>query len=259
MELNSRIKQARGSLNQADFAKKIGVSPRTLGHYESGTRVPDAKTIENICVQTGVTPNWLILGDDTDQQKSRSPEPVSKRIDLLKSQLESALADNSKLLKEKGELAIQLLEKAIDPERDFVVPVIGLAECSLPGWEQISKKGLHAVAPVDIWKIKNSFGVIASSDSMSPAGIEPGHLVFCNPELDPEPGDAVYVEQDHNHATIKLYRGETGKRETLMLRLQGWQPKNEKRPGEHPKPFTMEMPKSAVKLLATVVYIKRRF
>ncbi len=266
-DILDRIRQACEIKTNTQLAEVLGISQTSVSKAKTKGHIP-SDWIVAISHKYGISADWILYGtgpkklsmrDNDDLAKSQEVGREDKDIRALMDENRDLLKENKQLLHDKNKLLGDLIEKAIDPERDFVVPVVGLAECSLPGWEQISKKGLHAVAPVDIWKIKNSFGVIASSDSMSPAGIEPGHLVFCNTKMDPEPGDAVYIEQDDNHATIKLYLGETGKRDTLMLRLQGWQPKNEKRPGEHPKPFTMEMPKSAVKLLATVVYVKRRF
>ena len=144
MNLGERIKKARGKLNQVEFAAKIGISARSLGYYEKDAHVPDAATIKAICTVTGVSSDWLLFGDDLIPDDSDLAEIIKYDEINYKNQIKKLQDENRKLLHEKGELAIQLVEKAIDPERDFVVPVIGLAECSLSGWEQISKKGLHA-------------------------------------------------------------------------------------------------------------------
>ena len=73
--LGDRLKQLRGSLSQSDFAASIGVSQRTIGHYEKNERQPDAEAIKNICANFQVSPSWLLFG-----QEEKSPaSAISKR------------------------------------------------------------------------------------------------------------------------------------------------------------------------------------
>lgn len=62
MDLSQRIKAARGSLSQAEFGKRIGISQTSIGNYESGIRFPDSKTIVAICKTFGVSSEWLLMG-----------------------------------------------------------------------------------------------------------------------------------------------------------------------------------------------------
>lgn len=49
--------------NQAAFALLIGVSQPALNNYLKGIRRPDLDVAINIQVKTGVTLDWLYLGD----------------------------------------------------------------------------------------------------------------------------------------------------------------------------------------------------
>jgi transcriptional regulator with XRE-family HTH domain len=61
-EISSRLKEARGSLSQEDFAAKIGVSFRTYQYYEGGVRAPKWPVLSKIAVLCGVTVDWLLTG-----------------------------------------------------------------------------------------------------------------------------------------------------------------------------------------------------
>lgn len=50
-------------LNQASFAARIGVSQPALNNYLKGIRRPDLDVAINIQTKTGVTLDWLYLGD----------------------------------------------------------------------------------------------------------------------------------------------------------------------------------------------------
>jgi transcriptional regulator with XRE-family HTH domain len=49
--------------NQASFASLIGVSQPALNNYLKGIRRPDLDIAINIQTKTGVTLDWLYLGD----------------------------------------------------------------------------------------------------------------------------------------------------------------------------------------------------
>lgn len=50
-------------LNQAGFANLIGVSQPALNNYLKGLRRPDLDVAINIQIKTGVTLDWIYLGD----------------------------------------------------------------------------------------------------------------------------------------------------------------------------------------------------
>ena len=230
MSLGSRIKQCRGGRSQAEYAKDIGVSPRTVGNYETDTRLPDAKTIRHICADAKVTSDWLLF-----EKADEVPALKADRDDLLG----------------------QLIEKAWDPERDFVVQALGLVESSLDGWQAIKRTPMWVAAPVDIHRA-GGFGVVAIGDSMLPAGVEPGFLLYCDPTIPPKRGDLVYLEDLEGNATIRVFQRITDQGGEEVYQLKGWLDPDGDLPNEPQKPFTFETPKSKIARLAVVVYVKRR-
>ncbi|WP_420798718.1 helix-turn-helix domain-containing protein [Nitratireductor pacificus] len=49
--------------NQSQFAQRIGVSQPALNNYLKGLRRPDLDVAINIQARTGVTLDWIYLGD----------------------------------------------------------------------------------------------------------------------------------------------------------------------------------------------------
>lgn len=136
------------------------------------------------------------------------------------------------------------------------VPLMGLASCGIQGWEQVMPFPVSAAIP---GATPHMVAVIASGDSMAPAGIASGHICFCDPDQNPIPGDAVYVVKKDGMGAIKQFLGEGAEvGEDLPpdhIRLQGWRsPVN----GLQPDTFTLDIAKRDVKTLATVVFMKRR-
>jgi transcriptional regulator with XRE-family HTH domain len=253
-DFSERIRLLRGDISQKDFAQLVGVNINSLRHYEKGVRRPNVDIVVNICRHTGASPDWLILGEGPMRRHDRST--VSVPVDGK----EAVRRDEAvrKLTREIEELRAKLKESDAEPERNLVIPVLGLAECSLSGWYTFTNTALYTVAPVDIAKSKGGFSAIAIGDSMVPAGIEPGAFVFCDPNLEPKVGDAVFVERIDGHATIKIYAGISQVAGNDMIRLHGWLPRNKDNPSLPQKPFTLEESKKLIKRVAPVVYVKRR-
>lgn len=99
-----------------------------------------------------------------------------------------------------------------------VVPVVGLAECGLKGWYQESPTGLFASAPPAVAADPGGLAVIATGDSMRPAGIRPGDMVFCRPVETPDEGDSVLVDLADGSMALKRWGGAAGG----WVALQGW-------------------------------------
>lgn len=100
----------------------------------------------------------------------------------------------------------------------------------------------------------NAVAVIASGESMLPAGIASGHICYCDPEQEPLAGDAVLITRRDGLATIKVYLGDSDRGEKWM-RLKGWLPNNGS--GQR-KDFFLEIMKSEIEGVAPVIYVRRR-
>ncbi|MCL2036431.1 MAG: helix-turn-helix domain-containing protein [Oscillospiraceae bacterium] len=88
--LPQRLKQLRTdkSINQIQLAQEMGVNQGTVGKWETGTRKPDAKTLEKLADYFAVTVDYL-LGRDGDNPeiillaRKLEPLPESDRDFLL--------------------------------------------------------------------------------------------------------------------------------------------------------------------------------
>ena len=63
--MHERIKQLRMhlSLNQSDFASRLGVSQSAVAAWELGTRNPMDAVIQSICREFNVSERWLREGE----------------------------------------------------------------------------------------------------------------------------------------------------------------------------------------------------
>lgn len=65
-----RLKQLRGKESREDFAKRIGISSRSLVNYEQGDREPKIDIVKLICANLGISADWLIFGDESGEKKT---------------------------------------------------------------------------------------------------------------------------------------------------------------------------------------------
>ena len=60
-----RLRELRGfDTNQADFAKRLGISQSQLSKYERGVAVPPADVLIRIKERLKVSVDWLLFGED---------------------------------------------------------------------------------------------------------------------------------------------------------------------------------------------------
>lgn len=66
-DIGSRIKMVRmqKGINQEDFAKMLGVIPKTVQHYEANNIIPNFSKLEKIAKILNVTVNELTIGQDS--------------------------------------------------------------------------------------------------------------------------------------------------------------------------------------------------
>lgn len=97
--ISERLKSLRedADLSQKELAKALGVSPSTIGMYESGKRTPDSDMLTRICDFFNVSVDYL-LG----------------RIDNKKITIDSLYGTNKKFSESVETIAAHLDEKAKD-------------------------------------------------------------------------------------------------------------------------------------------------
>ena len=72
MELSERIALARkqAGLSQEQLGEKLGVSRQAVSKWESGQTNPDVAYVAEMCRLFGVSSDWLLLGQETEQARN---------------------------------------------------------------------------------------------------------------------------------------------------------------------------------------------
>lgn len=84
MELNvfsERLNELRGSMSQAEFGKMCGISRVTVGFYENGERLPDARILAQIAQACNVTSDYLLGLSDLKGDVQMSNNSFRRSID----------------------------------------------------------------------------------------------------------------------------------------------------------------------------------
>lgn len=129
------------------------------------------------------------------------------------------------------------------------VSVVGLASCGVQGMEQVMP---YAVTVSPLQFSPRAVAVLASGESMVPAGIASGHVCYCDPAQKPLPGEAVFLQQKDGLGALKLFLG-PGEQEGHTS-FKGWLPA---RNGGR-REFIMEIPNDLIDTIATVILVRRR-
>lgn len=130
------------------------------------------------------------------------------------------------------------------------VPLVGLASCGVHGLEQIMPFAV-TVSPIAL--SNKSVAVVASGESMVPAGIASGHVCYCDPEQEPLAGEAVFLRRKDGLGALKLFLGR-GEREGSLL-FKGWLPPDDK---GNRKEFLIDVEKVSIDSIAPVIFVRRR-
>ncbi|MGI6546257.1 MAG: helix-turn-helix domain-containing protein [Fastidiosipilaceae bacterium] len=80
MKLHEKLRLTRRhlGLTQAQMAKKMNVSSRSITNYESGVRIPGADYIANYSKVTGVAPDYFL--SDITHLPALGPNPVDSFV-----------------------------------------------------------------------------------------------------------------------------------------------------------------------------------
>ena len=63
MKKLKELREEKG-LSQVQLGKEIGIAPRTISGYETGTREPDFQTLKKLCKFFGVSSDYLLEMED---------------------------------------------------------------------------------------------------------------------------------------------------------------------------------------------------
>ncbi len=136
------------------------------------------------------------------------------------------------------------------------LPLRGFANCGIEGWGGSMTLSVSVSFPGFNEKM---IAVVASGDSMLPAGIGNGQICYCDPDCEPTIGEPVFVQQKNGQGAIKLFMGrgvgEGKKLGSDSVALQGWLARAE---DGTQKPFTLFLAGNYIETLAPVVLVRRR-
>lgn len=88
----SRLRQARGKRNQAEFADVLGVKSAAYGHYETGRSEPSLGVLLKIVENTGFSADWL-LGVSNEKGSNPRAEKAEEKLHAVKKSLIALVRD----------------------------------------------------------------------------------------------------------------------------------------------------------------------
>lgn len=207
-------------IKRNEFCKRVGVSGTTHDNYKKGKGTPKAPFLSKVCEEFCINGHWLLTGEG--------------EIFMDESPAQSHSADPNFLSTGQN------------------INLIGLAQCGIDGWSQTMPIAINSSVPEFH---KDYIAALTIGDSMVPAGILPGNIVYCDPRLQPSKGEPIFVMRRDAHkeesAGVKIYNGHDEK----WIYLQGWLNKQE---GKAQKEFNIQQLASEVSIIAPVVMIRRR-
>ena len=203
---------------QSYCATRIGVKQQMWSKWESGQNIPSTEYQWRIADLFGITLDQLCGRDET--LSGATPAPAGQ---------------------ERGEFSSEAK----------TIPVIGLATCDIVGWYNPGPLAVRAPLPPDYPQAGKLFAVIAIGNSMVPDGIRAGYLVYCDPDVKAEPGDAVFVKTSDGKATIKRFI----QQDNEWVTLQGWLDPD--KTGAQ-RPYTNQFASSFIHTIATVILVRRK-
>ena len=96
---NLRRRAKELDLSDAEVARRAGLSERRYGHYVTGSREPDFATFMRICGVLAVTPNDLLLAEETGTEPRPREIAAMQAISAMSTMDESRLSLAVKLVR----------------------------------------------------------------------------------------------------------------------------------------------------------------
>ena len=172
-----KLRTQRG-MTQAELAKIAGVSDKAVSAWESGTRDPKLKAIQNICTYFNLDLNSFVdeSTDDFVSTFSNSSMPIPRGFSPM-------------------------------PEM-YKVPIYGSIACGEPILAEEHIDGYVGVPK----NIRADFALLCKGDSMVNAGIRDGDVVYIRKQETVENGQiaAVIIDGMEAEATLKRFYFEDG-------------------------------------------------
>lgn len=81
MELAIKELRKKLHISQADFAKAVGVSMRTVGSWERGESFPNAEQVWNAALALGCSPNEILSWDGKENEDDKITSDEREIVD----------------------------------------------------------------------------------------------------------------------------------------------------------------------------------
>lgn len=83
-DFTARLKEARGSMTQAEIARILGIKQQNWARWEAGVVYPGAEKIHHICSTLGISADWLLgLKDGVASSSARKVEDLKTAIQAI--------------------------------------------------------------------------------------------------------------------------------------------------------------------------------
>lgn len=204
--LAGRIRMARGSMTQAQFANRTDLSRQSMINYEAGRTIPSTIHLKKIALASGVAVAWL-LGDISDLPPGAFIMlPADATLPAIPILSEGQAGD---IGQEPLQLNMLPLEhqKALKPQ-----------EGSGKYWEGDNEYWL--TRPADVRDL-TAYSMRVKGDSMSPK-LEEGQLVVASPIKQVYSGDLAVVKIKDDAVLLKVVYFRNGK-----VELRSFNPEHE--------------------------------
>jgi phage repressor protein C with HTH and peptisase S24 domain len=153
--IGTKIKTARGTTSQKEFADEIGVSLATLSRYERGQTPVPSDVLTRICDATGCNAEWLLLGRGPRIAERPDPPPATDLLDI------DGRQERIVKIPILSEIPAGFAESFTDADMPVGYGALG---------------AIHVRDPRD----ENAFALVIRGNSMSPT-LAPGDIVVVSP------------------------------------------------------------------------------
>ncbi|MEE8479952.1 MAG: helix-turn-helix transcriptional regulator [Desulfobacterales bacterium] len=87
--IDKRIRIIRGSLEQPEFAKEIGVERNTVSGYENNNIIPSGKALLKLYEKFNANINWLFSGEGESHINSHWATELENKIEKMDSRIKA--------------------------------------------------------------------------------------------------------------------------------------------------------------------------
>ncbi len=100
-----RLREVRGGMTQAEFAKCMDITTPTVIRYEAGERLPSVDFLHRLITVFGVEATWILQG--SDQGKNLNLEVTSEEAALI-GNYRNAASNRRDIIRDVADMAAQL-------------------------------------------------------------------------------------------------------------------------------------------------------